>query len=283
MKTTLDHLPETKQDELHWARDIIVEAVQPSMLILFGSYARGDWVEELADDGVHYQYQSDFDILAVAKTEGIATNIERKRSLLTQLQREVKTPVGLIAENIHFVNHGVKRGQYFYSDILQEGILLYTNGEFQLAKPRELNPKERKKLAEEDFKYWTDSAAEFFDLFNFCMKDEKYNLAAFNLHQVVERLYNAVLLVFTRYKPKIHDLFKLSQRVASLEPQFLTVFPEATEEEKNRFELLRKAYVDARYTPSYNISSQELTWLAERVVHLKQLTEVLCQEKIASY
>ncbi len=67
MKTTLDHLPDHKQQELNWASDIITESVQVEMLILFGSYARGVWVEELADDGVHYQYQSDFDLLAVVK------------------------------------------------------------------------------------------------------------------------------------------------------------------------------------------------------------------------
>ena len=78
-----------------------------------------------------------------------------------------------------------------------------------------------------------------------------------------------------------HDLVKLSQRVTSIEPQFLTVFPQGTEEEKNRFKLLRKAYVDARYKPSYIITQQELEWLAGRVQYLQQLTENLCKEKMS--
>ena len=62
------------------------------------------------------------------------------------------------------------------------------------------------------------------------------------------------------------------------------VFPElSTEEEKEKFKLLRKAYVDARYKPSYTITKEQLDWLAERIQELQSLTEKLCEEKIASY
>ena len=94
---------------------------------------------------------------------------------------------------------------------------------------------------------------------------------------------HVILLVFTRYKPSTHDIEKLGQRVSSIEPSFLSVFPRATKEEKERFKLLRKAYVDARYKPSYTITKEELDWLGERVQELQNLTEKLCKKKIASY
>ncbi|WP_444994777.1 hypothetical protein [Aliikangiella sp. IMCC44359] len=47
--------------------------------------------------------------------------------------------------------------------------------------------------------------------------------------------------------------------------------------------LLRKAYVSARYNPDYSITSEELTWLAERVDYLQELTEKICKEKIESF
>jgi uncharacterized protein len=46
---------------------------------------------------------------------------------------------------------------------------------------------------------------------------------------------------------------------------------------------LKKAYVDARYSEHYKISQEDLLWLGEPVKHLQELTEVLCQEKIASF
>jgi len=59
MKNSLSHLPLAKQQELHEIVQLIRQMSQAEMIILFGSYARGDWVEEYANDGVHFQYQSD--------------------------------------------------------------------------------------------------------------------------------------------------------------------------------------------------------------------------------
>ena len=56
MKTSLSHLPELKQDELK----AIVTALIPryaeiEMVILFGSYACGTWVEDkYIDKGITY-------------------------------------------------------------------------------------------------------------------------------------------------------------------------------------------------------------------------------------
>ncbi|QDO84091.1 HEPN domain-containing protein [Shewanella psychropiezotolerans] len=67
------------------------------------------------------------------------------------------------------------------------------------------------------------------------MSTEKYNKAAFLLHQATEHFYSAILLVFTRYKPNVHDLKKLGSRVAGIEPEFLTVFPMGTADGSNSF------------------------------------------------
>jgi len=283
MKTSLDHLPEDKQHQVHLAKSIILDAFKVDMLILFGSYARGDWQEELAEDGVHYQYQSDFDLLAVVKNEALATKIERKDSLHRTLFKRIRTPVTLIAQDIHYVNRCLSQGQFFFSDILKEGVVLHDSGKLTLAEPKELQPIERKKAAEGDFEYWFNGADGFLKGFYFYVEQDEFNLAAFHLHQVTERLFDAVLLVYTRYKPKTHDLQKLKELVTSIEPEFLKVFPEGTPEEKDRFELLRKAYVSARYNREYRITPEDLAWLEERVQYLRTLTESLCQGKIASF
>jgi len=77
MKTSLEFLPEHKQQELQVLVDVIREKYQVDFIMLFGSYARGSWVEELHDDGFHYKYQSDFDIFIVTNNEHCATKIER--------------------------------------------------------------------------------------------------------------------------------------------------------------------------------------------------------------
>lgn len=46
MKISLTHLPLNKQDQLKALTQIILDKVPAEMIILFGSYARGDWVED---------------------------------------------------------------------------------------------------------------------------------------------------------------------------------------------------------------------------------------------
>lgn len=283
MKTTVDHLPDHKREELHIIADFIRGEVRPEMIILFGSYARGDWVEERADDGVHYKYQSDYDILVVVEDARLADRSGYWLKVERDARQLVRTPVTLIAHDIEFVNRRLRKGQYFFSDIKKEGVLLHDSGRFQLAEPKELTPQERKHLAEEDFAYWMNGANGFSKQFQFAFDTGELNIAAFLLHQATERLFSAILLVYSRYKPSTHDLDTLAKQVAALDPRFLDAFPKGTEEERRRFELLRKAYVDARYKPSYQITRDELEWLAARVEHLRQRAETLCRERIDAF
>src|SRR5262245_33388322 len=62
MKTSLDHLPETKRAKLAALVAIYREALPKGLLVLFGSHARGDWVDD--DETGH---RSDFDLLAVVR------------------------------------------------------------------------------------------------------------------------------------------------------------------------------------------------------------------------
>ncbi len=284
MKTSLDHLPEQKQDELNNIVRMIREDFDVEMIILFGSYARGDWVEELGPDEFYYTYQSDFDILVVAEKK--LANKHRKWGLLEdRFMRSsvVQTPITLIHHSIGYLNAQLSKGQYFFSDIKKEGILLYNSGRNELAEERELSPEEYRKKAEKNYRKWFESAKEFFNYYRMGFKEGNYNSAAFQLHQATERFYSALLLVLIDYKPKTHDIEKLAKLVAAQEPKILEVFPKGTEEERNRFELLRKAYVDARYDEDYKISSEELKWLGERVKKLQKLTEDICTKKIHSF
>ena len=72
-------------------------------------------------------------------------------------------------------------------------------------------------------------------------------------------------LRFTDYKPKTHDLDDLNKQVGYTDPRFKTAFPNHNEEDKRRFTILIKAYIDARYKLGYTVDPDDLHWLAERV------------------
>ncbi|HVV68265.1 MAG TPA: HEPN domain-containing protein [Gammaproteobacteria bacterium] len=285
MKNSLAHLPPDKQQELHELVQPICQLAQVEMVILFGSYARGDWVEEFADDGIHFKYQSDFDLLIIVETHSASEQARIQREIEKAIRPlpTVNTPISLIVHDIDFVNRRLTRAQYFFSEIKKEGVLLYDSGKFKLSTPRELDTKERYRFAKEDFEYWFTSANKFFKGFSFYFSEKDYCYAVFMLHQVTERLYSAILLVFTRYKPNTHKLKDLRNLVNTLDPRFIKVFALSTPYDQRCFELLCNAYVDARYKPKFTITEEELTSLSNEVNNLIQLADKLCQEKIQSF
>jgi predicted nucleotidyltransferase/HEPN domain-containing protein len=284
MKKSLRHLPKHKRDELKRVKEIILdECSTVLMIVLFGSHARGDWVEDRhIEDGILHEYMSDFDILVIVRSNRIVNSTDTWRRAEARAHRLVPTWTNLIVESIETVNNALARGQYFFTDIKKEGILLYDTGEFQLARPRKLDPRERRGNAKANFEFWSKRADEAYDHFEYALKKRQYLEAAFQLHQATERLYGAILLVFTNYRPRLRDLEKLSHMVAGHDPAFMTVFPQATPEQKECFELLRRAYVEARYNPGYQITKAQLECLAGRVRKLQRLTKKICEAKIES-
>ena len=256
------------------------------MVILFGSYARGDWVEEYENDGIHFKYKSDFDLLIIVSE--ICKASEQKALEISIFKAiddssTINTPISILVHDINFINCQLKKTQYFFSDIKKEGITLYDSGSFKLKGAGKLSHKQRYQLAKEDFEYWFTSAKEFLIDFQNAFDRGSYNKAAFELHQVTERLYTCILLVFTRYKPNTHKLDELRKLTNPLDKRLIKIFPLSTQEEINRFSLLCEAYVEARYNKNYVITEDELRLLAQKVQKLMHLTEMLCQEKINSF
>ena len=284
MNKALTHLPEPKQHELRLITDTIVAAYPGvQMVVLFGSFARGDWVDDTYREGhITYTYKSDYDILVITESKRQANDHSRQKELHERL-RGGPTDVNLIYHPIRQVNMNIESGWYFFTDIKKEGILLYDSGDSKLSRIKKLSPQQRAEQAQTDFNTWFKSAKDFFMLYEVACERRRYKKAAFLLHQTVESFYMAIVLVFTHYKPKTHDIEKLGRQAAGFDPQFLKVFPRATKPEDQAFKLLKKAYIDARYKPSYRITKKQLEYLATRVKKLQRLTKKTCTQKIQSF
>lgn len=286
MNTSLTHLPEHKQAELK----AIVSALIPKygeieMIILFGSYAWGSWVEDkYTERGNTYEYKSDYDLLVVLSDEKKANADSFVQAVSAKLEAlKLDTPAHPIFHGIDFVNAALSDGNYFFADIKREGIQLFNTSRYQLAEKREFSPVEAQAKAQADFDHWFESANDFLQGFKDFFARDRYNKAAFELHQAAERYYGTIQLVFNGYKPKTHDLDILGGMAKASNIEFGKVFPKGDLQERMRFTALKKAYVDARYKADYKITKEDLTWLAERVQILRNLTEQICKEKIASF
>ena len=270
------------------AKILSVAEKQISKIILFGSYAKGTWVRDKYFEGsILYSYESDLDILIVLKKEYSKdfnkSNVENKIEKLLEQQNLYDNPwITLITEPITYINKQLEKNQYFFSDIKKEGILLYDDGVNSLSEAKNLSKNEKREIAKDDYEHWFKRGSGFFIDVDSPIRRHDYSTAAFYLHQSTESFYNAILLVFTGYKPKLHDLKTLGGMVRAYHDDLLKIFPMDTHERKECFKLIRAAYVDARYNKNYSISREQLDYLIKRVEKLKETTEKICLEKIDS-
>lgn len=283
MKTFPKHLPKHKQEALKKIVETIHAREDVEMIILFGSHARGDWVEErYEEDHITYEYRSDYDILVITADKDSERNVAYDNELKEALKPgETGTRVSYIVHTIQHVNQMLAERRFFFMDILKEGYLLYDSGHYKLARPPKELPREvMLKHAEEYFEEWMHSANEFEIDFRNALARGSYKNAAFYVHQAAERYITCLLLVHTGYRPKEHDMEKLISQVAGFDPRFASIFPTDTKENKHLFDLLRRAYVDARYSKSYRITEEELNEIARRINLLKGITAEVCKKKI---
>lgn len=292
MRTSITHFPEETQQELKIILDMIRHYVKDAnMVILYGSYARNDYVlwDERIEFGVHTSYQSDYDILVVISNLNTKVTEEILRHKLTDnyhaymSRRRHATPRFLV-ENIKQLTQNLDRCHYFFSDIVQEGILLYDDQEFKLDMPTRLDYAEIKKIAEAGFNRYYPSAISMTEaVTDHFIPKGNYMDAAFLLHQICEKYYYVILLVWTNYRPKNHKLHELGAMVKGFARELPAVFPQDTELARSSFELLCGAYIDARYNGEFSITLEQLEYLLARIEFLREVTNKICMEKIASY
>lgn len=296
MKDTLGHLPEGKRRELEFVVGLIREGfakaiayrTQPRFrtgrllkIILFGSYARGDWV----DDPIG-RYHSDYDLLVVVDHEDLTDVPEfwakTEDRLLDELSagKALRTPVSVIYHSITDVNEQLEVGRYFFMDIVREGIVLLEEPGHPFTDPRPLSSQEALRETRDYFEDWFVSAGEFLDDAHGNLAKRRLKLAAFMFHQATERFYHCLILVRTLYSPRTHSLNRLRKLAEELEPRLLEIWPRDQKFERRSYELLRAAYVKARYSRQYRITAEELEWLGSRIDRLQGLVRALCEERI---
>jgi len=83
--------------------------------------------------------------------------------------------------------------------------------------------------------------------------------------------------ILTLATERFFVIFVQAQRIHE---RFKVIFPIDIPEQKARYELLCRAYIDARYQKDYSISQQDLAWLARRVEMLRDLVKVICEVRM---
>jgi len=307
LQARIAKLPRRAQRDMESAVQILVEEFEKATagskaehrrngrvlkIILFGSYARGKQVVDPVG-----RYFSDYDLLVVVDHEDLTEAArywekaeDRMVDMLTQ--RGWPQPLNLIIHSIDDVNYQLRRGRYFWVDIAKEGIALFEEPGFPFEKPGELTEQEAREEAQRYYDSEYSGIARSLAKAQFDRSQAQRetdpaeqrkwrNEAAFDLHQAMERAYYCIMLVLILYQPKSHNLNFLSKRAEQLDDRLIGVWKTDTKFGKRCYELLRAAYVRARYSPQYKIDDDELDWITERITDLQALTKVVCEERLA--
>jgi predicted nucleotidyltransferase/HEPN domain-containing protein len=296
MKTDLDHLPASKQRDLDRVVQILFEEFAAAhetatarrrrgrilKVILYGSHARGGWVDE---PHTAKGYVSDFDLLVIVNQKDLTDRAAYwttadQRLIEEKLAGRLRTPANFVVHTWQQVGDGLAHGRYFFMDIARDGVVLFEADDRPLPEPKPKTPEQALAMAQEYFGEWFPASAGRLDTANYVAGQGRVKEAAFDLHQSAEFLYHCVLLVCTFYTPHNHNLAFLRTQAEGLDMRLVEAWPRDSRRERALFEKLKDAYVKARYSKHYRISKEDLSWLAARVEALGQLVQEVCQERL---
>ncbi|OJU23426.1 MAG: nucleotidyltransferase [Sphingomonas sp. 66-10] len=298
MRTDLDHLPANKQRELERIVEVIFEEFRAATenaagrrkgarilkIILFGSYARGDWVDAPLSAN---RYKSDYDILIIVSQKELTdraaywAKAEERLIRAYTIEKTFETPVNFIVHSLHEVNDGLAHGRVFFIEIKKDGIALYEADDGELHTPKPKTPEQALAAAKEYFEDGMASAMARHKLAKYAITEKLLKDAAFDLHQTVERLYACLLLTLTFYTPYNHNIAFLRSLAEGLDRRLHGIWPDGNRRERAMFQKLKEAYTKARYSKHYRISEEELAWLGARVEELGRVVHQVCTDKIA--
>ncbi|MFM2274042.1 MAG: hypothetical protein RL702_3107, partial [Pseudomonadota bacterium] len=181
MRTDLEHLPANKQRELERVVQIVFEEFEDAFalakhewkkagrilkIVLYGSYARGGWVDE---PHTAKGYKSDFDLLIVVNDKRLTDRVKYWAKVDDRLMREygvtgaLNTPVNFIVHTLQEVNDGLAHGRYFFMDVARDGIALYQSDDTPFHQPKPKTPKQALAMAKEYYEEWYPSAHKRFN------------------------------------------------------------------------------------------------------------------------
>lgn len=290
MKKSFAYLPENKQRDLRQLTEIIRREIAGcEMIILFGSYARDRYVDydQRTEFGVRTYFMSDYDILILTeKRIGNTEHALYSRIRYEFFQNKAKffhTRPEFINESIGEFNHQIEKSRYFFTEVKEQGVMLYDSGRYKLARRHKLDYSEIRDMAQEYFDDKFKKANSFLYLASCAYKVDDFCMASFQLHQAAENFLRTIPMVFTLYGYKEHDLEFLTDKARTHTLEVCDAFPRNTSEEERLFKLLQDAYVQARYNKNFAVTKDDTDALTVRVERLRDITEKVCKEKIAEY
>lgn len=104
--------------------------------------------------------------------------------------------------------------------------------------------------------------------------------AAFSLHQATERACICFLLLRTLYFARSHNIKLLRSLAEDYEPRLIEARPRDRRIDRRRFQLHKRAYVEARYSTVYDVTIEETWAILASVRALRNIVERVSRKRL---
>lgn len=223
---------------------------------------------------------SHYHVLIVVPRVGKSPNMEMQDKIEGKLQHS--TPITALVLDTEQFNNWIK-GQHPFATTLGKGkSLLYAQKEIETEKFERPCDKEQQVKFESIFAQGRNKAQEFLagsDLFRI---KEQNKMSAFMLHQSLEQTLRSLLLVMTGLEITTHNLDKLLRYCSMFYFRLHEIFKSHDGKSERSFQLLQKAYIDARYKEDFHVGTTDLIFLKEKIETIQNICEMIAKQ-IADY
>jgi len=189
---------------------------------------------------------------------------------------------GIRNEGFHFSLHHspelikkLNQGSIFYTTVCREENRLYSNGNAPVFEPAKEPVLTQAIKARESFTNGHTKALAFMDGANLYLGQKQHIMAAFMLHQAIERSLIAVIVATTGTVMNTHAISELLQYTRRCAWQLNEVFPSNTEWEKSYLQWVDKLYPDAGYKDGFEVPPEYLDILLQRANKILELSHEL--------
>ncbi len=209
------------------------------------------------------------------------SSIHEKLDMIDQ-RCKYKSPVaGMIMTPDDF-NVLLDKGSPFAVTVVRSGHWLYERHKITGAPDPINKPVFELKTQEREISCWYKHGMSFLSMAGSQYSFGEFGMAAFCLHQAAEQFLNMLTQALTGLRVGTHNLDRLLSILRFYNKEIPDVFTRRTEQEKNRFALLKSTYISFRYRTDFEVGGDDVDYLMNEVIKLKAIAEKVFRGKIAN-
>jgi len=277
MSTSFNHLTAASRESFALGIENLVQIIEPELIVCYGTRVRtvSAWSPFLQEPVP--ATRGEYDILIVLR-EG---DHRRDHEIIDMIERRNTEDLIFMAvvHRLEGVREALLNNSTFFTTVCREGVPVYgTTASLHEYAPAVVVQQDLAELTCQ-WDRWFGLSRNFLSTATESASRGWYSLAVFMLHQATEHACIAVVRVCMGYRPSTHSLTRLLRLVGNLSTQVSSIFPCFTDEERELFGILQRAYLDARYREVYSVSAEDTAILIRRVGKLQRLAETFYEKK----